>query len=309
MSFVVRMSILGTLLVVALVGLAWEYLVAVPGFNNAQEKLSKLSDENIKLTAEEAKTMADVKKVISKSPSESKMVAPKKKESTDDKTMRAMFFLRQDKYNFYHALPWKKPETITVVYKRPLQSDADVELKPESFEDTEWIFWSVHFNQEVPPTYERSVSKDAVNPGDTPAAMGGGPSSLPTVRSAESIFDQRDVDKDGKLVGEEIPSNFAQRMDSIDTDKNGEISLEELKTFMPTVSGAKARESKNKGEGKGAQKGKRPETDDKADEKKADPEKKEAEKKVEEKKVEEKKEAEAEKKVEEKKDDKADAKK
>lgn len=264
MSFMVRMSILGTLLLVALCGLAWEYLVAVPGFNNAQAKLTKLSDENIKKTAEEAMTMSDIKKVLPQSPSATKIVSPSKKENENDMSMRAMFFLRHDKYNYYHALPWKKPESITVVYKRTLQSDDELDKDAKSFADNEWVFWSVHFNSDPPATAQRSVSKDAVNPGDMPTAAGGGGGGgggggrqRP---NPDQIFKDADKNGDGKLEGDEISDRMKSGMERIDQDKDGAITLDELKASF-----SRGRRGGDREKGKSA----RP-SDDDSDTKKED---------------------------------------
>ena len=123
MSFMVRMSILGTLLFVALGGLAWEYLVSIPGFTNAQKSLTELSDDNIKRTATEAVTRKEITEKISKAPSSVEIVSPPKKSSEYE--IRAMFFLRYDTYKYYHAMPWKEPNRIVVSYKRAFKSEEE----------------------------------------------------------------------------------------------------------------------------------------------------------------------------------------
>ena len=113
--FMVRMSILGLILIVAVVGLGYEYGYVLPSFNKAQDGLEKLSIENISLRADEAKTMADVKEFIAATPAIIEVVKPEKKKGEDDKSIRAMNFVRKDKYVWYHAMPRKAPEFIWVV--------------------------------------------------------------------------------------------------------------------------------------------------------------------------------------------------
>ena len=173
MSFKVRMSVLALVLIFALCGLGWEYGVVLPSYNNAQTALEKLSFENIRKKAEESATLADVKNIFPKTPSDTNFDAPPKMEA-DSKQMRAQMIFRQDKYLFSHVLPWKKPETITVVYQRRLGSEDELDMDFATFKDEEWVFKSAHFNSEVPATAQRSVSRDAKNPGDFPMAAGGG---------------------------------------------------------------------------------------------------------------------------------------
>ena len=172
MSFMVRMSILGTLLFVALGGLAWEYLVSIPGFNNAQEKLTELSDENIKRTATEAVTRKEIKESFSKSPSSYEIISPPKK--TSEYEIRAMFFLRYDTYKFYHAMPWKEPNRIVISYKRALKSEGDLDQKPEEFDDQDWVLTAVYFNEDPPPP-PKPLPRDLTDRwNEMPMAAGGG---------------------------------------------------------------------------------------------------------------------------------------
>ncbi len=190
--FVTRMLVWGTILFIGVAGLVWEYGIVLPGFNNAQDKLTELSDDNITRKASDAVTMVDVKnvKAISNMKPETTIVKPAKKKSEDDMSMRARNFFRNDKYTWHHALPWKAPETITVVYKRLMKNESELDYKEEYFtslEDvsagangenlikaSEWKFSAVYFGEDPPPGGLRSVSKDAVNPGDTPSAAGAG---------------------------------------------------------------------------------------------------------------------------------------
>jgi hypothetical protein len=47
-----------------------------------------------------------------------------------------------------------------------------------------------------------------------------------------AIFDRRDENKDGKLTGDELTGRIAERVEELDTDKNGEISRDEFDTGM-----------------------------------------------------------------------------
>ncbi|MEE2642175.1 MAG: hypothetical protein VX768_16215 [Planctomycetota bacterium] len=258
MSFKVRMSVLALVLIFALCGLGWEYGVVLPSYNNAQTALEKLSFENIRKKAEESATLADVKNIFPKTPSGTKFDAPPKMEA-DSKKMRAQMIFRQDKYLFSHVLPWKKPETITVVYQRRLGSEDELDMDFATFKDEEWVFKSAHFNSEVPATAQRSVSRDAKNPGDFPMAAGGGgaprgpggpggggpggpggkgggpggkgggPGGGRQMPEPEELMKERDKNKDGKLSGDEIPEMMSRFIDRVDEDKDGSISLDELK--------------------------------------------------------------------------------
>jgi Ca2+-binding EF-hand superfamily protein len=46
------------------------------------------------------------------------------------------------------------------------------------------------------------------------------------------MFKNQDKDGDGKLTGDEIPQFLKARIDSIDTDKDGSITLEEIQKGM-----------------------------------------------------------------------------
>jgi len=47
-----------------------------------------------------------------------------------------------------------------------------------------------------------------------------------------AMFAQWDADGDGKLAGEEIPERMRERVDAIDTDKDGAVTLEEFQAGM-----------------------------------------------------------------------------
>lgn len=51
-------------------------------------------------------------------------------------------------------------------------------------------------------------------------------------RTPGSMFKNQDKDGDGKLTGDEIPQFLKARIDSIDTDKDGSITLEEIQKGM-----------------------------------------------------------------------------
>ena len=324
MSFVVRMSILGFLLVVALCGLAWEFLVAVPGFNNAQAKLTEIADANIRKTIEESATMKDIREILPQKPSVTDVIKPPKKEGEDDKSLRAMTFIRHDTYKYFHALPWKKPETIVVVYQKVLKSEDELDADPDSFDPLEWRLRTVHFNVEPPKTAQRNVSKDAKNPGDVPMAAGGGGGGGPRQGGGggrggggggqrpdpEQIFKDNDKDKDGKLTGDEIPERMRRFVDNMDTDKDGSITIEEMKAAVAAMGQRGGGRGGRGGDNKSG-KGGRPSFDEDSKEK-ADPKSEEksdtkAEEKTEVKPV-EKSDAKAEEKAAPKSEEKSDAK-
>ncbi len=51
------------------------------------------------------------------------------------------------------------------------------------------------------------------------------------------MFEQRDANKDGKLSGDEIPSQMAGRMERIDTDGDKAISKAEIEKAMSQMGG------------------------------------------------------------------------
>jgi hypothetical protein len=52
-------------------------------------------------------------------------------------------------------------------------------------------------------------------------------------KTPEERFAEMDVNKDGKLVKEELKGRMAENFDKIDTNKDGSISLEEIKNARP----------------------------------------------------------------------------
>ena len=51
----------------------------------------------------------------------------------------------------------------------------------------------------------------------------------------ESIFTRADANEDGKLTGDEISERLAERLDTVDTDGNGEVSKEEFTTSLKAM--------------------------------------------------------------------------
>lgn len=71
----------------------------------------------------------------------------------------------------------------------------------------------------------------------------------------EAFFKQRDLDGDGKLSGDEISDRMRQRLDQIDTDKDGAVSLEEFLKRRENGGGRGRRgggERKGEGGGRGS---------------------------------------------------------
>ena len=52
-----------------------------------------------------------------------------------------------------------------------------------------------------------------------------------------AMFERQDADKDGVLKGDEIPEQMRGRLDRVDTDKNGEISKEEMQELAKRMGG------------------------------------------------------------------------
>lgn len=90
--------------------------------------------------------------------------------------------------------------------------------------------------------------------GEMGGMMGGG--FNPT-----AIFDRRDENGDGKLTGEELSGRMADRVEQLDTDKNGEISREEFEAGMPNMfaGGGPGGGGRPGGFGRGGGRGNRPE--------------------------------------------------
>ncbi len=82
-----------------------------------------------------------------------------------------------------------------------------------------------------PPSAGKSPS--ARSEGDRP--KGGGPGNV------AQVFTSLDADKDGKLSGDEIPAQMQDRVSSIDTDGDGAISRAEMNTAMQRGGGGGGR--------------------------------------------------------------------
>lgn len=71
-------------------------------------------------------------------------------------------------------------------------------------------------------------------PGGPGGMMGGGGYGGGGFNPA-AIFDRRDENQDGKLSGEELSGRMADRVEQLDTDKNGEISKAEFDAGMQNM--------------------------------------------------------------------------
>ncbi len=58
----------------------------------------------------------------------------------------------------------------------------------------------------------------------------------------KQIFAALDADKDGKLVKEELPDQFAERFNLVDTNADGGISEQELATVLKFLAAARGRD-------------------------------------------------------------------
>lgn len=79
----------------------------------------------------------------------------------------------------------------------------------------------------------------------------------------EEIFDTRDEDGNGKLEGEEISERMQDRVEQLDTDKDGAISKDEFVTGMENFRGRRGGGGGGRG---GGGRGGRPASDDSSDE-------------------------------------------
>ncbi len=77
-------------------------------------------------------------------------------------------------------------------------------------------------------------SASSASPGDQPSERKGG-------GNVEGMFAKMDADKDGKLSGDEIPSQMQGRLSDIDTDSDGAISKAELTAAMKKSRGSGGR--------------------------------------------------------------------
>ncbi|MDA1015700.1 MAG: EF-hand domain-containing protein, partial [Planctomycetota bacterium] len=102
------------------------------------------------------------------------------------------------------------------------------------------------------PDGEAGIMGRGVVPGLEPGADGGGPGGDGGPRPGGTfdrgaLFDRMDEDKDGKLAGEEISERMAQRLEQIDTNKDGEITREEFLNAPPPNFGAGGRRPRGEG--------------------------------------------------------------
>jgi len=172
-------------------------------FSDTQDGLEKLSIENISLRADEAKTRADVKKIIAATPAIIDIVSkPDKKNGEKDKSRRRMNFVRKDKYVWNYPGSFfgsgKEPDFIWVVYKRLLKSDDEIDMDAETaFDDSEWVFSSYHINTNVPMGAIRNAPAGSTrDPNDLPGAMGG------TVKKPKHVIGDSDIDNETAAGGE-----------------------------------------------------------------------------------------------------------
>jgi Ca2+-binding EF-hand superfamily protein len=73
------------------------------------------------------------------------------------------------------------------------------------------------------------------------------------------MFEERDVNKDGKLSADEMPEQMKGRMEQFDTDKDGSVSREEMRAMMSRMQRGGGRDAGRGGpEGGGRPGGDRP---------------------------------------------------
>ena len=78
-----------------------------------------------------------------------------------------------------------------------------------------------------PPGGHGPPGEHAGPPGGHRGPPGGGPGGF----NPMEVIETQDANKDGKLVGDEIPDHMRQRLDHVDTDGNGEVSREEIEAL------------------------------------------------------------------------------
>ncbi|MDA1050435.1 MAG: EF-hand domain-containing protein [Planctomycetota bacterium] len=260
-----RLFLLVGLLALALFALWYDYKVARPAVDKAYDQIAALNEEINAAIEHRRMTSVDVQNALGRKPSETFV--------TGRYTVEA--------YRWSAGMP---------IEIRGLSGDESpgIGLKTHDYyavyrKDGSELAFATHFkfDLETDELTDKPVhvaagddaSGEGAAPGMGPGGMGMGmgPGMGPGGMSPggggpggggpgggggfdpEAMFTERDADGDGKLTGEEIPERMLERLEAIDTDKDGSVSKEELLARMSQSPGGGGPGLGPGGEGEGRQ--------------------------------------------------------
>ncbi len=120
-------------------------------------------------------------------------------------------------------------------------------------------------NEEMRPNFAAMGDRGGRPEGGRPEGAGGGGRPEMEGRGNDrgqfmtQMFETRDANKDGKLVGDEIPEQMAGRLKQLDTDGDGAISKQEMGAMMQRMrEGGGGRPGGDRGGEPGGDRPKRP---------------------------------------------------
>jgi hypothetical protein len=230
-----RLKILLCVFVVALVALGYDFLIARPGVVRAYDKVEKANVAVAGVPLERL-TNADVQKLVGRQPSETYEDGP----------------YTIELYSWTAGIPVGVKGAESRSPGLGLRTHDYYAVYAKSGED---LVFQTHFKFSI-DSDDTPVAADAsaevADAGGDPALMmmgggggggpgGGGPGAGRPGGGGgfdpDAIFARRDENEDGKLTGDELSGRLADRVEQLDTDKNGEISREEFDAGMQNFAG------------------------------------------------------------------------
>ena len=257
-----RLTILLALFGLAVLALAYDFLVARPGVERAYAKVNEAS-EAIAGTPLTRLKNTDVQELLGRQPSE----------TYEDGSYTV------ERYGWAAGMPVGMKGADSRSPGFGLRTHDYYALYSKS--GTELVF-QTHFKFKLDDVRVESVTptgiSDSIGDMDEGMMMGGGPGEGGPEAGGggigaggggpggggggfdpAAIFARRDENQDGKLTGEELSGRIADRVEQLDTDKNGEVSREEFDAGMQDIFAGGGGGPGGRGPGGGGGRGDRPE--------------------------------------------------
>ena len=205
-----RKLLLFALLAIALVALGYDYLYARPAVNSAYDSITSTS-EKINSDGTEVFTNAKLAELIGRAPAT---------QFQDGNDLVEVF-------HFTSGIPFR-PHKLFVVYKRNGVNQIFYRHEKFGYEPTSVVSpIDVLKVIENPPGYS---GEDDIYAADAAGQHGGGPSPLlDGMPDPEVVFRSQDVNGDNILMDDEIPLGILPRLEEIDTNGDGAISIQEMR--------------------------------------------------------------------------------